>query len=368
MAFCVVEGASSSLVLHDGGSGPPLFVPLARALPADVELPPPPVMSRSTRTAPSVGTLGRAHARPPTPLPPPTTATTQTHAAPQAATSAHPPRVPIKPTTAPATSTPAPATSTPTTTTPAATPTPTDDAPLAPPLSRRGTWRNRLCEWSARMLADAGRPLDLPEPDDASRLADAVERLELDGRTTRALALVYGARLLGETAVPAATVARALANGTPPTENDWDEALGRGLLGRLGLVRVRRGRLELRALPARFLDGEPPRLAIMPAGDGELAMPRGAVVHDAADATLAETGALLAARFGCPVALVPLPPTGPDALPLVERALLEARLHGAWPLVAGADPAAWLGALSRLPSVILVRGAPPPSLTDLPRI
>jgi hypothetical protein len=333
-ALCVAEGATPALVVHGAGDEAPHFVPLARAMAYEAERPPPPVLSRATRTAPAVTTIARGTTAPP------------------ATTSTPPLRVPLRPTPS-ATPAPAPA---------------TDDEPA--PLPREGTWRDQLCDWSARLVADPRRPLALSDPDEASRLADIIERLELDARSTRAVALLYGARLQGEASLPAALVARALGNGAAATEREWDEALGRGALAALGLARARGGRLRLRPLVARFLDGAPPALTIIAAGDGALATPSGATVHEAGEATLEQAGATLAARFGCDVALVPLPslPSPEELRRQLERALLEAQLHGAWPLVSGADPAAWLDMLSRLSSVIVVRGAIPPSLSNLPRV
>jgi hypothetical protein len=307
-------------------------MPLPRALPLETEAPAPPVLSRATRTAPPPRTIERAPTLSPTPPMP----------------SAPPVRLPVPPP-------------------PVATPVdePADDVE-GPPLLSEGTWRDRLCAWSELVMSDPRRTLALPDLDDAAPLADAIERLDLDAHATRALALLYGARLWGEASLPAALLARALANGAAPTEREWDEALGRGVLTRLGLLRARNGRVQLRPQVADFLDGAPPRLKIIDAGEGALDTPPGAAVHEAGEASEAEVGASLAERFGCRVALVPLPPV--DARLQIERALVEARLHNAWPLLSGTDPAAWLELVRSLPSVILVRGVVPPSLASLPRV
>jgi hypothetical protein len=331
ISMCVVEGATPALVLHDGVQLDPIFVPLPRALPPDVDLPPPPVMTRTTKSASDVGGFAR-------------------ESAPRK--SAQPPRAVMKdapPDTANATQDA------------------TANAPnVATMPSRAGTWRDRLCAWCEVVLAGE-RNLPPPDSDDASPLADAVERLSLDARATRALGIVYAARLLGERDLPAATLARALSSS--PVEADWQEALGGGALSRLGLLRAREGRVALSPTAARFLDGGAPAIAIVAAGDGALQPPAGAALLDAGDATLDDAAAALAQRVGLPVALVHLPPRADDAARRrVARALLEARLHGALPLLAGADPAAFVDPASRASSVILVRGAPPPSLAELPRI
>src|SRR5206468_2665918 len=58
-------------------------------------------------------------------------------------------------------------------------------------------------------------------------------------------------------------------------EGAWDEALGRGLLGTLGLVRARDGALRLTAATGRFVDGAPPRVQLVAGGPGAAELPAG---------------------------------------------------------------------------------------------
>ncbi len=54
---------------------------------------------------------------------------------------------------------------------------------------------------------------------------------------------------------------------------------------------------------------------------------------------------------------------------LARGSVVEARLHGAWPLVEiTADPAEWRDALDEGPTVVVVRGELPPALAALPEL
>ncbi len=229
-------------------------------------------------------------------------------------------------------------------------------------------WRERLCDWAEQLLAQPRTKRPLPTFVD-TQLAEAAERLGLGPRSQRALAIVYGARLLGHDGVPAAILARALNDGAAADDDSWDEALGRGILARLRLARARDGRLRLRAAAARFLDGAPPRLTVVH-GQGAHQLPPSGPAHLCTDGPLPALGADLAARFGYDVALLPLEGNG-DASDRPRRILAdrlcEARLLGAWPIIdSAADPAGWLAALDDGPALVVVRGALPPSLAALP--
>ena len=216
-------------------------------------------------------------------------------------------------------------------------------------------WRDELCEWAEPQLAAPRRTLDTPTLPDHSSLATIVSRLALDERAARGLALLYGARLLGAGDVAAATVARALGRDGDSDEADWDEALGHGLLGQLGLARTRNGRFGLTAAAGRFLDGAPARIPILAGSPSDAELPDGIVRLDGGAEPHAQIGERLAHRFGYDVALVLV--EGPAPARMLAWKLVEARLHGAWPLVdVSAKAARWTRALDDGPTVVITRG------------
>ncbi|MGZ3443630.1 MAG: hypothetical protein ACXVDD_29105, partial [Polyangia bacterium] len=224
-----------------------------------------------------------------------------------------------------------------------------------------GHWRDELCDWAEKQLASPRRTLEAPTLPAESTLTTTVARLALDERATRTLQLLYGARLLGQGGVPAASVARALGEGDAADEAAWDEALGRGLLGQLGLVRARYGRLALSAPPGRFLDGAPPRLTILAGGASDAELPGGNVRLDGGVEPHAEIGARLAAQYGYDVALVLV--EGATPARSLASMLVEARLHGAWPIVdVSVKAARWASALDEGPTVVVVRGDEVPAM------
>jgi hypothetical protein len=231
-----------------------------------------------------------------------------------------------------------------------------------------GHWRDELCDWADKQLASPRRALEAPAPPEESTLATTVARLALDERSTRALQLLYGARLLGQPGVPAATVARALGEGESADEAAWDEALGRGLLGQLGLARAREGRLALSRPTGRFLDGAPPRLTILAGAASDAELPIGNVRLDGGAEPLAEIGARLAAQYGYDVALVLVEGARPARS--LAAMLVEARLHGAWPIVdVSVKAARWASALDEGPTVVVVRGDEvPAAIAALPAL
>ncbi len=233
------------------------------------------------------------------------------------------------------------------------------------PAERAAHWRDELCDWAELQLTTPRRMIDAPAPSDDSPLATAIARMALDDRATRALALVYGARLLGHADLPAATVARVLGDGDDAA---WDEALGHGLAGRLGLFHARGGRLALSAPAGRFLDGAPPRLPILTGGASDAELPDGAVRLDGGAEPHGDIGARLARQYGYDVALVLVEGAAPARM--LARKLIEARLHGAWPLVdVSAKAAPWAHALDDGPCVVIVRGDEvPAAIAALPML
>jgi hypothetical protein len=224
-------------------------------------------------------------------------------------------------------------------------------APVEDAAETAAHWRAELCDWAEKLLAAPRRALELPVVPAESTLATVNERLALDDAAARTLALLYGARLVGQRGVAAATVARAL----DADEAAWDEALGRGLCGRLGLAHARDGRLLLSTAAGRFLDGVAPRVPIVNGSASDAELPGGNVRLDGGVDRHAEIGARLAARYGYDVALVLV--EGERPARMLAWKLVEARLHGAWPVIDVIVKAAkWTGGLDDGPSVVVLRG------------
>src|SRR5581483_7989740 len=228
-------------------------------------------------------------------------------------------------------------------------------------------WRAALCDWAQVALGTAQR-IALPPVDDASPLGDAVARTGLDAPAACALALLYASWLLGdgERGLPAASIARAVVRAAGDPERAWAEALGRGALAAAGLVRRRAGRLRLRSVTARFLDGAEPRVTITQPASGQPAVPaRGLYVLERSDAPLDRLPQALADRLGRGVALVVPPP----ASSLPPEPVVEARLHDAVPLVMIGDaaPGDWLEARDAL-TVLVSLDADAAGLAHLPTL
>ena len=116
-------------------------------------------------------------------------------------------------------------------------------AGLTPDARPVRSWRMQCAAWARQLLA--GR--DQLEPSFVGTpLGLLARRAHLDADGARALALLYGAWLLGRPGQPLARVARAVT---------WDELAGRGSLPEAGLHTVRAGRAAIRPTVARFLDG-----------------------------------------------------------------------------------------------------------------
>jgi hypothetical protein len=330
-AMCVVEGAQPALVLVDDGA--PTWVALAAASTPD------PIMPSAATVTATPATTKTPHPRVSNPadwrgkLQASKTATAAKATA-ATASSARPMAAAIAVA-------------------------PVEDADAEPAAH----WRDELCDWAEKQLAAPRRGLDAPAVPDDSTLATAIARLALDQRAARALSLVYGARLCGHADVAAATVARTLdgdgelePGGSPSARaNAWDEALGRGLCGQLGLVCARDGRLTLSAPAGRFLDGAPPELRILAGAASDAELPHGNVRLDGGIEPLAEIGARLAKHYGYDVALVLV--DGPTPAQTLAAMLVEARLHGAWPIVdVSVKAAKWADALDEGPTVVVTRG------------
>ncbi len=185
--------------------------------------------------------------------------------------------------------------------------------------------RARLVAWAA-----VGKATAPPLP----KLDELAQRFSLDLRSRMLLSLLYAAWLEGDgkAGVPVAHAARILGNDDPA----WSEALAHGRLGQLGWVRVGYGRVRLRPQIGRFLDEAAPQIRLVaPAAGARTADPPAVASqwsrHGAdLDVRLRE----LADSCQVRVAAIDL-----DALPAakidraLESKLLEARLHGALPVL-----------------------------------
>jgi hypothetical protein len=222
--------------------------------------------------------------------------------------------------------------------------------PMEEPRSRS---RAELYAWG--ISARARTTTTPPPPPQGWRVTDLAVRFQLDTRSKSLLALLYASWLDGEGAigVPVGVLARALGND----ESAWVEALAQGRLGRMGWLRSRRGRARLRDVVGRFLDEAPPRVTIVMPADEAIA----SRVPPASPALwpLADRGSLdaqvrqLADQLAGPVATIDA-----AALPVARRdraliaRLLEARLHGALPVVVGSEAAPFEPRLLDGPSLV----------------
>ena len=196
---------------------------------------------------------------------------------------------------------------------PSPSPSPLPSASASAPRPRAPTardWREGLAGIGAQLVN--GATPELAVSIDDSELAALADRLLLAKRSMRALVVLYSAYLVGEPALSIADLAQIL--------DDWHEPLGTGELGALGMLRRRHGRVALRKAVTDLLDGNPPRAVRLVAGAPGASKPRAGAWRFAREGKSdAELETVLAARLG-PLAIVHGKP---------ERAILEARLHGA---------------------------------------
>ncbi|MBP6849758.1 MAG: hypothetical protein KA201_38720, partial [Kofleriaceae bacterium] len=155
--------------------------------------------------------------------------------------------------------------------------------------SASAMWRVELADWARALLADPDAerpPLDLA----ASPLAALAQRAGLDDEGQHALALLYGAWLVGGRRPALATLARLAA---------WAEIAGDGALPGAGLVQIVGGRASLRAAVARYLDGGAPgRVALIGAGAADPAVRGRLRAHCDPELPLAVAARQVADRLG----------------------------------------------------------------------
>ena len=111
-----------------------------------------------------------------------------------------------------------------------------------------GGWRGQLADWSRAILARQLRPL--PEELDRTALELVAVRTNLPPALLPAIALLYGAYLLGHRDVAPIDLAAV-------TDYAWPEALAQGQLARAGITATRRGRTRLVAEARAVLDDAP---------------------------------------------------------------------------------------------------------------
>ncbi|MEO8845355.1 MAG: hypothetical protein ABI591_29645 [Kofleriaceae bacterium] len=207
-----------------------------------------------------------------------------------------------------------------------------------------------------------------PPPPHVWNLTELAHRFGIDLRSRSVIALLYAAWLDGDgrKGVPVGHIARALGND----ELAWIEALAQGRLGRLGWIRSKLGRTRLHPQLGRFLDEARPRVKLVaPALDTvkTLEPPTSPSLWRAREDEGADKVVALASACGIAIAVIDL-----DALPphrferVLGDRLLEARLHGALPVLVG-EGFAMLD-VARLDGGVLLapRGTRPAALAALP--
>jgi hypothetical protein len=224
---------------------------------------------------------------------------------------------------------------------------PTPVPPRLAPAAPTRNWREAIAALGADLVN--GKTPDLNARLDDSELAKLADRLLLGQRSIRALVALYGVYLVGEPELAIADLAQVL--------GDWSEPLGTGELGELAMLRKKRGRVALRGAVSDFFDGVAPR-AVRLVGHATNKTKPGAWRLAREGKSDAELEALLTGKLGR-IAIVEGDP---------DRAILEARLHGAtaiafhppdhkprpWPRDAGL--------------VLVLYGSPTSWIADIPSI
>jgi hypothetical protein len=219
-------------------------------------------------------------------------------------------------------------------------------------------WRVELADWTRAVLDDPEQVSAMPNLDDTA-IATVGERLALSPPSRTAVALLYGAWLVGGPRLSLDHVNRIVA---------WDDTAGDGALSRARLTLVVRGRIALRSAVARFLDGAPPdRIAVFGAAVNHDA-PRGRVrVHTDPDEPMTTSARTIAARLGAAAIT--------DEARAGGRRGLTIALDEAWlrnlPLIVLASGGLDLDALAAAPVrsdhalvVVWPDREPPPALAD----
>jgi hypothetical protein len=109
-------------------------------------------------------------------------------------------------------------------------------------LAGKVNWRLLVAEWAKQVMS--GKDVAMPAMENV--MADLVRRAGLSVDGGRGLMLLYGAWVMGEPRVSLAVAARTVA---------WDEVAGSGTLPRSRLTEVVDGKVRVRSVVARYLDG-----------------------------------------------------------------------------------------------------------------
>jgi hypothetical protein len=169
-------------------------------------------------------------------------------------------------------------------------------------------WREPLVALADDLVK--GESPDLPTLPIDTELGELAHRLGLSMPARRALVALYALHVTGSPALPISRLATLV--------GDWTDALGQGDLSALGMLRRKHGTVALRTAVTDFLDGAQPRHVRLVGGAPTT--PRAGAFRVTRDARPdAEIEAELVKELGR-IAVVQ------GAL---DRALLEARLHGA---------------------------------------
>jgi hypothetical protein len=169
-------------------------------------------------------------------------------------------------------------------------------------------WREPLVALAADLIK--GETPDLPSFAIDTELGELSHRLGLSMPARRVLVALYALHLVGSPAMPISRLAVLV--------GDWADALGQGDLAALGMLRRKHGTVALRTAVTDFLDGAEPRHVRLVGGAPTT--PRAGAFRVSRDARPdAEIEAELVKELGR-IAVVQ---------GSLDRALLEARLHGA---------------------------------------
>jgi len=200
----------------------------------------------------------------------------------------------------------------------------------------RSRSRAELCAWSDNVRARHSTAP--PPPPQVWNLTTLAHRFGIDLRSRTLIALLYAAWLDGDgrKGLPVAHIARALGND----ELAWIEALAQGRVGRLGWIRSKLGRTRLHPQVGRFLDEAPPHVKLVAPGVDtakSLEPPTSpSLWRTAGEGAVHDRVPALASACGMAIAEIDLDAIRPDRFEKVlgDR-LLEARLHGALPVLVG---------------------------------
>ena len=198
----------------------------------------------------------------------------------------------------------------------------------------RSRSRAELCAWGETVRGR--RSTAPPPPPHVWNLTELAHRFGIDLRSRALIALLYAAWLDGDGrhGIPVGQIARALGND----ELAWIEALAQGRVGRLGWIRSKLGRTRLHPQVGRFLDEAPPRVKLVAPALASVKSLEPPTSPSRWCASGQDEGGLLAlaGASGIALAVIDMDALAPHRFERVlDDRLLEARLHGALPVLVG---------------------------------